>query len=465
MWSARLSRREVLELFLNAGRPAVASLQQTAGVTFEGDASVFHAFWEYEVAANFPQPNLIVVPDGSEGELLVALNASPHAPSPITSLTRVLTRSEARRLFVSSNLESADAALPLAVALAMAEAVVLSEGRVSLRLVTPALCKRTLSYAWGKALAAQVPAEFLEMLPERWAESYGIVNGSNAPPWIRGTVAAMVSPLAASAQLGLGVQPSSAAGKLAYATLLRDRSLQQKIWNQLVQSAGGAPSLESIASATREERGVYLQQMLKASAQRNADEASAATCAFLATQVAPGSLEHFELLRAGTHPSVVFWYALFACAQTPTEILNGLGGLGMRVLRDISAIEVPLGRPLADLAFSELKALERVGIETLGRKFGHLGEVEVELIPLVTSSFSVHSRSSKTRNEPAQQLSLEPESRPGRLDPTINAKLRDVISNLSELLLQLPESEPGEASSSKRYLPQSKRPKSSRGGE
>ena len=132
----------------------------------------------------------------------------------------------------------------------------------------------------------------------------------------------------------------------------------------------------------------------------------------------------------------------------------------MRVLRDISAVEGHLGRPRADLAFSELKALERVGIDALGRKFGHLGEVEVELIPLVTSSFSVHSRSSKARNDKAQQLPLEAEARPYGKDLTARAKLREVIADLSELLLEMPESNSeGNQSVRRGVASPSKRPK------
>lgn len=36
------------------------------------------------------------------------------------------------------------------------------------------------------------------------------------------------------------------------------------------------------------------------------DDSMAAACAFLATQVAPGSLEHFDVLRGASNPSVAF---------------------------------------------------------------------------------------------------------------------------------------------------------------
>ena len=121
-----------------------------------------------------------------------------------------------------------------------------------------------------------------------------------------------------------------------------------------------------------------------------------------------------------------------------------MGGLGLRVIRDVSRVEEPVGRPMADIAFSEVKALERVGIDVLGRKFGHLGEVEVELIPFVTSSFSFHARSARARNDVQAQLPLEEEAPIGRGEPSAKAKLRQAVAYLNDVLRDLPDSEAGE---------------------
>ena len=432
MWTARLSRREVLELMLSANEPARDVLKSITGVVFDGDPAAYHAFWTQQPGGALPLPELLVVPDGTEGELLVALNASPHAPSPMTSLTRVLTGSEAHALFSSSTLEGADDTLPSAVALAMVEAVVLS---------------------------------FMEKLPSRWIEAYGIVNSPAAVPGLRSIVSALIGPLGSCAQLGLGLQPAGPAGKLAHACLRRDRLLQERAWAELAQRAGGAPSLDSLASATREERGSHLQQMLKLAPPSSNDDSMAAACAFLATQVAPGSLEHFDVLRGASNPSVAFWYALYASLQTPSEILSGLGGLGLRVIRDVSRVEEPVGRPTADIAFSEIKALERVGIDVLGRKFGHLGEVEVELIPFVTSSFSFHARSARARNDVQAQLPLEEEAPYGRGEASTKAKLRQAVAYLNEVLRDLPDSDAGEQVSRRSSQSSPKRSRSARDRE
>jgi hypothetical protein len=447
MLTTRLSRREALDLLLGASMPSRGVLKSTTGVVFGDDSSAIDAFWTSEPLPALPLPELVVIPDGSEKDLLVAINASPHSPTPITALTRILTRSEALALFDSPPINDFGVdLLPAATALALVEAVVLSEGRVPLRHVTPALCKRTLSFTWGRALAARSPENFMEKLPARWIESYEIVNNTSAQNSLfRASVSALIGPLSICAQLASGLLPPSLAGKLAYACFRRDRRLQDEAWAALAKTEGGTPSLASIASATREERGIYRSVSIA-----DSDESSIAACAFIATQVAPGSLEHFEVLRGASHPSIVFWYALYASLQTPSDILGGLGGLGLRVLRDVSQTTDYVGRPTADIAFSELKALERVGVEGVMRKFGHLGEVEVELVPLVTCSFSCISRSARTRNEPVGQLPLESDVPTGRREQSLKMRLRQAMALVSDVLREMPETEIGEQPSPKR---------------
>jgi len=451
MWNARLSRRELIELVLGASKPGDLNLRRTTGVSVSGDPESIHVFWEHEPRGGIDLPNLIVVPEGADTELLVALNASPQAPAPITALARVITRKEAQELFGGALLDTTGDVLPMTVALAMAEAVLHSEGRLNIRQVTPAVCKRTLSYAWGKALALRAPASAVEKLPSRWVDTYALINTSTSSQSIRATVGSLIGPLGTCAQIGLGIQPPGVVGKLAFACLMKDRLAQERAWQELSRGIDVSLPIDYIASATREERGAHLHRALRAAGPEATDENVFAACAFLATQVAPGSLEHLEVLRTTAHPAVVFWYAIFAALQTPSEILTGNGGVGIRVLRDLSKVEDHIARPTADIAFAELKALERVGIDSLARKFGHVGEVEVELIPLVTSSFSYHSRSSKARSESeGSETSLDLNNNASRREYSTKNRMQKILAQMSDLVQELPDFDDPSRSNAKR---------------
>lgn len=435
MWNTALTRRELVELVIGARKTDDLKLSRVTGIKPGGDHNLFYAYWQEQPIATLPLPNLLVAPENSIADLLVALNASPIAPSPITALCRILTREDAADLFQESLLDTKQDVSVAVLALTIAEAVLLAEGRVVSRLATPAICKRTLSYAWGKGLSIQLPPRLMQELPQRWAETYASLNVTAAHGLVKSVVSDLTGPLGICAHLAMGLKPPGTLGELAYSTFHGDAGQQQQIWQHLSAQLEEQWSLRDIAAATREERGLYLQSALRlmpqsASVQR--DE-RIAVCAFLATQVAPGSLEHLELLKINGTPAMVLWYALFAALQAPIDIVTGLPGVGQRVLRELTAVSDPVSRPTADIAFSEFRVLERAGIETMARRFGHVGEVEVELVPGVTSSFSLHGRN-RARTEP-EQLPLEVEQ--PSLPPKV--RLQQLINLMIDTVRDMPE--------------------------
>lgn len=441
MWYARLSRRDFIEACVGSLDSIGDRLERVETINPSEDESSVHAYWDSSPSVVYSLPNLIVVSDSDVKDLLIAASSIPNVASPLTAFCRILTRGEARSYFADPSLGLTNDVLPVVSALAMAEAVLHSEGRIALGQLTPAMCKRTLSYAWGRALAAQVSGEALQILPSRWIATHNLINSHNTAETVHRTIGAILSTLSTATQLSLGIPPSTKAGVMADALHRRDRTGQEAAWRDLSSVLGSTISLEQLASGTREERGSFLQHALRAAADldSNADESVAIASAFIATQVAPGSLEHHELLRIAARPSVLAWYTLFAAIQAPNEILSGHNGLGFRILRDIARVEAHLSRPSADLAFIELKALERVGIESVARKLGHVGEVEVELIPFVTSSFTYHSKSAKGRLE-GQQLPLEADqhdaaksSRSGKM------RMAQLLAALTDLVRELPD--------------------------
>lgn len=456
MWNTTLTRKELIELLIGARKIEDLNLARVTAINPGADQSLLDAYWREQPSAALPMPSLLVAPADSIPNLIVALNASPVAPSPITALCRILPREDVSYLFQESLLDTKHDVSVAMLALAIAEAVLLADGRLVPRQTTPAICKRTLSYAWGKGLSMQLPPQLLQELPKRWAETYAGLNVSAAQSSFQSVVSDLMEPLGICAHLAMGLQPPGTLGELAYSTFYGNANQQQQIWQQLSVNLDEQWSLRDIAAATREERGLYLQSALKlmpkgASTQR--DE-RIAVCAFLATQVAPGSLEHLELLKINGTPAMVLWYALFAALQAPIDIVAGLPGVGQRILRELAATSDPVDRPSADIAFTELRVLERVGIETLARRFGHVGEVEVELVPCVTSSFSLHGRN-RTRTDP-EQLPLEVQQ------PNVSpkARMQQLIDLMLDTLRDMPEVWPSEPGYSKKTYSANKRSRS-----
>jgi len=134
------------------------------------------------------------------------------------------------------------------------------------------------------------------------------------------------------------------------------------------------------------------------------------------------------------------------------------GGLGYRVCRDIAKSEEHLAAPSADIAYSELKVFERSGVEGFSKKLGHSGEIEVELVPLVTSSFTYSSRTKSSRTDPSlfQESELY---RSAQKNAQTKAHLEQIIASLIQLTNEIPDPEPNG------YSPSSFSRKSTRKGK
>lgn len=451
MWHAQLNRREFLELCLGGPSGIKGKLGLVSSIDLRELDSGIHVYWEHEAEWQYLPPVLAIVSEEDLYGLLRAVMSSPQAPSPLSAVTRLLTHEEALACFRTEPYSVETRAFPALVALAMAEAVLHTEGRVGLRQLTPALCKRTLTYAWGRALAARAPLDLFESLPERWSTAFSLISTHASLTAVHHTIGAAMAALSSVSRIAMGIPQEGAAGRMAEALMKSDEIAQERAWQELSAFLETAVTLKTLKEATREERAGLLQHALRISqANLRIDDSKSAACAFIATQVAPGSLEHLELLRHAADPSVLAWYAMYASLQAPKDILASQSGFGIRLLRDLTRVEDLAGRPNADIAFSELKMLERVGIDSVSKKFGHAGEVEVELLPFVTASFTYQARSARSsRPEQSSQLSFEmepPVTTPAPM-PTVSdippkAKISRLLSELALLVQELPEATP-----------------------
>lgn len=444
MWFAQLSRREFFELCLGSAKVLEDKVRTSSAVIFSNDESLY-LYWEHDPLERFYLPSLVVVPDTELQMIISAVAAAPQAPSPITSLCRILTREEAKQHFDIDLLVIDEGVLPALTTLTMVEALLHGDGRLGLRQLTPLICKRTLSYAWGRAIAARSGADSFVELPNRWIDAYGMINPPASTDAAQRTVEAMIGVLSVVTQISIGLRPESTSGVMAYELFYGNREAQEAAWKQLARCVNMSISIEALLSATREERGNYLQQALKIVASRDglayssaasADDFSAA-CAFIASRVAPGSLEHFEVLRGAKSSTLLAWYGLYATLQAPKELLSFQGGLGFRVLRDISRIEEKLSQPSADVGYVELIALGKSSVDALSAKLGHSGEVQVELVPYVTATFTFQAKN-RTRlgvNTQQQEFGLEaPES---YISPRV--RLTRLVADMAQLIREIPD--------------------------
>lgn len=220
---------------------------------------------------------------------------------------------------------------------------------------------------------------------------------------LRDTLSALTSALRTFASISWSLSPDNEATELAFAIHRGDREALRLFWSKYSRTLAPGIELDALQASTRENRANYLQAALYAFSgnepgesghgilesgrgisgsghgmsasghgiSSRGSEVGAAVCAFIATQIAPGSLEHLELLRQSGNPALVFWYALYAALHAPSDILSSQSGLGFKIYRGVASVEDLLSPPSADISYEEIKILERTGLDGLVRNFGH----------------------------------------------------------------------------------------------
>jgi len=285
--------------------------------------------------------------------------------------------------------------------LSLVEVQLLSEGQIKARQVSPAAARRTLSFVWGRGVATGLSLVELEELTSRWLEAYSLCNslnsGDSSSPSVQ-YILPVLTTVCGLLENGLPFRPVE---RLIAAILNSDGQAKDSAWRDASDYFAMNISLESIENASREERGAYLQRLLKGEHRPGTAEQGAAQ-GFLATQVAPGSLEHLDIVLSQGGPGAAFWYVLFAALQKPHTILNAFGGLGRRIARDVRDCETLDRSPRADIGLDELRLLLRANADDLVSKVGHSNEIEIELLPGISATFRF-GRSAAARSGSGEQ--------------------------------------------------------------
>jgi hypothetical protein len=138
----------------------------------------------------------------------------------------------------------------------------------------------------------------------------------------------------------------------------------------------------------REQRVEVIDMSLRAliSMRRENDERSAFLAGYFASLLAPGTLDHADILApvASLLPTAYLWYGLFAGMNVRGECLPIGNLLARRIVRDLTLPDRLVDRPRCDVALEEM-AMVGPG-ENVLRLTGKSGRLEIDILPGVTTA-------------------------------------------------------------------------------
>lgn len=421
MWYSIVKRRELLELGQKGKRPpSFFSDLNGALEKYSSEPRTILILWDKNPnLQDSSQPILAAMHRSEINEFLAAVNSIPSGSTPFTAFCRVLSTDDARELSGNQDDEKRNVVIQALVGLSFSESMAHAGGKIQAAELTPAICKRTIAYAWAKALSSYVSADYLERLSDLWLEALSLSGNGDKIDFMQSTIFSLTPIFDIAARICRNNTSLSPIEMLCKALIDQDGVLLSEAWGILIRNFPNPLTLQQVAESTREERGTYFQSMMNASVAGLGEDANAIR-AFLATQISPGSFDHLQLLSGQANNSLPLWYSFLAALQRPRGLLGFSGGLGSRLYRDLRRKEFFDAPPVGDISLSELRVIAKAGLDGLAKRLGHSNEIEIEIAPLVTCSFRFHGAINR-------QSVLFPEKEPVQPIPE-----REIVPALSD---------------------------------
>jgi hypothetical protein len=459
----QVERRNFGELLSVEG---VSRLNLTSARDFD---SLLHlSLAENSVVAVWPQdpgmgnqlPALLVCKDGTEEDWAAWITTFGAKIRPFSAFMRLITRSEFENLATGARTPTLDRLTWPVAGLILGEVLAASHlPDKSLESLPANASESTLSFAMFRAAATYSSFRQWDQLVDAW-ELVRQATRQHLRPVESASVANVCRIIMAAAKL-------SDAPKLLNLEGMR----VAEACREVITSPGYAPlglstipqfsSIEERMHGPREDRVVAFSEFVRTiGSPASADgELTPLMLGYLASRIAPGTIQHSSVLGPVTHrhATALLWYGFCAgLGGAEGSTRNGIGGTrsamdlpasARRVARDLLRPEPLLAAPTCDIAYLELLALSRSDNDPLaGLIRTTQGTARIELAPAVCTVVNVPSKSG-----------IEGLGRSGK-ERKLLAAMREDLEHLVEGYNELVGSDPAEAGQRSLFRAKPKKP-------
>jgi hypothetical protein len=394
MWVKTSTRKELLEILQSGRMVASPPIWKAESVppSFQGGEEL-QLLWADDPGNRPPPPAAVLVDTDKRRDFLAWVLT--YAPSfrPFTAYCRVSDPATAGGVLRRTGTPSLGRLEDVCVGLVLGEAATYVGGRLEPRDLTRNACASTYSYAMTRALSLGLVGQDADLVGNEWAAARNLTRQSKLSldtPELRGPWAVVLLLAAGEETISksvLGSLPKRVAD--ACLDLYKTGDIQSQQWEALMRDLPGLREVKDRMYGPREERVITLEHSLRLLLNSRISDSTSADFlgGYLASQVSPGTLDHFALvlphLRA--FPTAFLWYGLCAGLRQPSNVLNFSDGLGRRVIRDVLRNEGFLDRPRCDIALVELDVVSRSDGLALDFRTTNPGLLEVEIAPCTTT--------------------------------------------------------------------------------
>jgi hypothetical protein len=389
MWICSLSRRQFSEFTRSSGGQfrdgkELRDLSEVPPLNGEQIALL----WPRQPDQGIRMPTVILVGDDYRREFFAwALTYLPEL-RPLTSFTRVVTKTEAQRYERAVDSQPVYAWQDACLGLILGEASSYAATTGTARQMSLSGCASTYSFVMTSAWLRGISGPDVGNIGNQWARARLLTKQSAlvpsaeqlALPW------GVLRTLGAPGDTGDWVKSRPEADVAQILRACDDLGRTGEVRGATIWETDGEQAESSLGRAvTREERVARFETAARraVSEKQRSSPLVGFQLAYMASQISPGTFEHFSLLLPylASQPSILVWYGLIAGLTARAQNLKLGGGLGLRVLRDALQTEDWLSRPTCDVGFLELEILLSAENPLTDFRVGSQSQLCVELSP------------------------------------------------------------------------------------
>jgi hypothetical protein len=390
MWVRAVTRRDLVDLITPRRTMTVPDAVEESRPSFDMvRADTMAAVWPSRPAES-GLPTAIVVPEGSRRDALAWLSTYVRDFRPFTAYCRVVEKPVAEQFLRGPTVPNLQNAEGICSGLVLGEALTHAAGRTSIFDLPATVCWATLSHAISRTWALTGNSITPEVVARLWTEVRELTeqNGLSLPTSAILSVWNVVLQLPAYPRQARTLFDSSDVLVAAWYDLTTFGEIRDAGWQRLVEGYSDLDRMRLLIQMPREQRVQMVDVALRllASRRTEADDRGPFLAGYLTSLLAPGSLDHTDILAPviSVLPTAYLWYGLCAGFNPKGDALPVGNTLARRIVRDLTLPDRLADRPRCDIALEEL-AIHGPGDHLL-RLTAKAARLDVDILPGVTVS-------------------------------------------------------------------------------
>lgn len=424
MWILNIKKKNLIDLLINQNLFDSSNVINTTSIeaNFKDRNTVLLAWFVKPTNLLF-FPNIICIPNNTTREFLAWVNTYIPSIRPFSAYFKIIEEKNIKNSYLlnesSEHIELMESSMMGTI---ITEILTHLENN-DIKRLSPIAVKSTLSYTFANAFYLNLFDHSNEI-----SERYRRLNAlSKQKPRILSQkyiyeVWDIINMLNCSLQK-ITIQSNDTDKKIfnSAKNILHYGIINKTFWRALTKNNKNLVEINDLAAMTREERVRTFEKKYEFLSNNILfdKKISSFICAYLISQIQPGSLKYIELIKPCLHqfPDMLLWYGFISGLYRKIDIYNEQNGIGWRIRRDLIDLRHSFLNSRADISLDELEMLSDVDRPDFSFITESHTHIFVELIPFVYALVLWPPKQSTNTKEKGQQLEFFSDQRTDSMNP------------------------------------------------